>query len=113
VQDNSHESKRNRGGRSTRQHQKKRITIVRPEDSLIFVTFGQSGCSSGRRPSLLVQQQETAEGGAAREGRGQCRKGGLRSEQCRGQRHSNFRGGGDTVLGAGGYGSSSCCLGLL
>jgi hypothetical protein len=36
VQDNSHESKHNRGGRSTGQHQKKRITNIPPEDSHIF-----------------------------------------------------------------------------
>jgi hypothetical protein len=85
VQDNSHESKHNSGGRSTRQRQKKRITIVRPEDSFIFVTFRQSGRSSGRRPSLLVQQQGRAEGGATGEGRGRCKKGGPRSEQCKGR----------------------------
>jgi hypothetical protein len=48
-----------------------------------------------------------AEGSAAREGRGRSSAG----KEGRGR--SSAGGGGGVVLGAEGYGRSSCCLGLL
>jgi hypothetical protein len=90
VQDNPHESKHNRGGRSRGQHQKKRIANIPPKDSLIFDAATGVDLGDGQQ----IQ--------------------GWWWWLSSGRWHNKFRGGGGgSVLGAGVYAAGHVASGLF